>query len=107
MVLCNFHRVLISAALVFDFGFVFWTIRQYRPTADAVQLVMAIGLSAVTVALVAYLVYFNRNLTVLRHVLLGRCKECGYDLRRRISQDGCCPVCGAAIGPQWRQTMPS
>lgn len=43
MVRYNFHRVLISAAIVFDFGVVFWTIRQYRLTADAVQFVMAIG----------------------------------------------------------------
>ncbi len=75
MALYNFHRVLISAAILFDFFFTFWALREYRQTADGMQLAMAIGSSIVTVAMVAYLVYFNRNLAVMRHVLEGRDRE--------------------------------
>jgi uncharacterized membrane protein len=73
MSLYHFHRVLITAAILFDFFFTFWAIRQYQaPDGAAMDLVMAIGSSVVTVALVAYLVYFNRNLAVLRHVIHER-----------------------------------
>jgi hypothetical protein len=72
MSLYNFHRVLISAAILFDFGFTFWALREYQRTGDQLQLFMAIGTSVVTVLLVAYLVYFNRNLAVMRHILGDR-----------------------------------
>ena len=67
MALYNFHRVLITAAILFDFGFTYWAILQYRETDDVKQLVLAVLSSVVTLALVAYLVYFNRTLTVLRY----------------------------------------
>lgn len=69
MSLYSFHRVLITATILFDFFFTFWAVRQYRMTDDMVQLIMAVGSSLVMVGLVAYLVYFNRNLAVLRHAL--------------------------------------
>lgn len=72
MALYNFHRVLITAAILFDFFFTFWTVRQYRDTGDAMQLAMAIASTVVTVGLVGYLVYFNRNLTVLKHIIENR-----------------------------------
>ena len=72
MSLYNFHRVLIGAAIVFDFFFTFWSIRQWRESGDAAMLVMAIASSIVSIALIAYLVYFNRNLAVMRHVLSSR-----------------------------------
>ncbi len=67
MAIYNFHRVLIAAAILFDFGFTFWAIQQYRCTDDGQQLILAVLSSAVTLALVAYLVYFNRTLAVLRY----------------------------------------
>lgn len=72
MDLYSFHRVLISAAILFDFLFTFWAVRQWRVDSDPMMLVMAVGSSVVTITLVAYLVYFNRSLAVLRHTLAGR-----------------------------------
>ncbi len=72
MSLYNFHRVLIGAAIVFDLFFTFWSVRQWRDDGETTMLVMAIASSIVTVALIAYLVYFNRNLAVLRHALSQR-----------------------------------
>jgi hypothetical protein len=69
--LYNFHRVLITASILFDFFFTWWSLRRYFDTSDVTQLVMAIASTVVTVALVVYLVYFNRNLAVLRHALRG------------------------------------
>jgi steroid 5-alpha reductase family enzyme len=72
MSLYSFHRVLISAAILFDFFFTFWAVRQYRANGDVMDLVMGIGSSVFTIGLVAYLVYFNRNLTVHRHMIAAR-----------------------------------
>lgn len=75
MALYNFHRVLIAAAILFDFMFTFWAVRQYSLDKEPIQLIMAIGSSILTVGLVAYLVYFNRSLAMVRHVLAGRRRE--------------------------------
>ncbi len=72
MSLYSFHRVLIAAAILFDFGFTFWAVRQYRMDDQMINLVMAIGSSVVTLGLIAYLVYFNRNLAVHRHMISDR-----------------------------------
>ncbi len=106
MALYNFHRVLIAVAILFDFGFTFWTIRQYNLTGDAIQLVLAVGSSVVTVGLVVYLVYFNRNLSVLRHILAARCVYCGSDLRRAVASGStACPQCAQPIGDQVRRGL--
>lgn len=63
----KFHRVLIAVAILFDFGFTFWAIQQYRCSDDVKQLILPVFSLAVTLALVAYLVYFNRTLAVLRY----------------------------------------
>lgn len=69
MSLYNFHRVLIGAAILFDIFFTFWAYGRYRDSGDQVQLVMAVASSIVTAGLVVYLVYFNRNLHVMRHIV--------------------------------------
>lgn len=99
MSLYQFHRVLIAAAIVFDALFTFWAIRQWQTSGhDSLMLGMAIGSSVVTVTMITYLVYFNRNLTLLRHIVTGRCGRCGGDIRQAL-QDHVheCPACGAAI----------
>ncbi len=98
LALNNAHRVLITAAIVFDFFFTFWAIRQYRQSNDVKQLALVVASSAVTLALVAYLVYFNRNLSVLRYSLARRCAQCGTVLQGLTgSGRGSCPQCGAAV----------
>jgi len=66
---------------------------------------MAIGSTVVTITMVTYLVYFNRNLTVLRHIVTGRCQSCGGDIRDALeAHAGACPRCGVAIV---RQSQPA
>jgi len=79
MSLYNFHRVLIAAAILFDFLFTFWAIREYRfaDEGKTALLLTAIGSSIFTIALIAYLVYFNRNLAVFRHELAERQRLAG------------------------------
>ena len=72
MALYNFHRVLIGAAILFDLVFSLYCFRKWQETGATSQLIMLIGSSVVTVAMVAYLIYFNKNLTVLRSVLDSR-----------------------------------
>ena len=66
MALYHFHRFLISFAILFDFGFTLWSYRQWQNDGQMVNLVMAIASSVVSVGLIAYLVYFNRTLSVLQ-----------------------------------------
>lgn len=66
MALYNFHRVLIAAAILFDFGFTLYAFRRYGATGNVIDIAMAIGSSVVTVALVAYLIYFNYSVRILR-----------------------------------------
>ena len=65
MALYHFHRVLIAAAILFDFAFSLYAFRRYSETSQTIDLAMAVGSSVVTVALVAYLIYFNRSLRLL------------------------------------------
>jgi uncharacterized membrane protein len=98
MALYNFHRVLIAIAIVFDFLFTFWALRQWRLTSDSILLVTAVASSVVTIGLIAYLVYFNRNLSLLRHIVNGQCWKCGRDIRSALmAQQQQCPNCGVAL----------
>jgi len=72
MSLYNFHRVLIGATILFDLFFTFWAIRQYRLSEESINLVLAIGSSVISMGLVVYLVYFNRNLAMVRHILANQ-----------------------------------
>ncbi len=72
MALYHFHRVLIGAAILFDFLFTFYAIRQFNLTGDSMQLWMGIISSIITIGLVAYLVYFNRKLALLNHMVSHR-----------------------------------
>jgi len=66
--LYNFHRVLIAVAILFDLVFSLYCFRKWQETGATSQLIMLIGSSVVTVAMVAYLIYFNKNLVVLRRL---------------------------------------
>ncbi len=66
MALYNFHRVLIAAAILFDFAFTLYSFRRYDITGNVVDIYMGVGSSIVTIALVAYLIYFNYSVRVLR-----------------------------------------
>ena len=70
----NLNRLIISAVILFDFLLLFWAARQYSATAEVTPLAMALGSVAVTVVLLVYLVRFNRNHALFRHMLtaLGR-----------------------------------
>ncbi|MBI1336950.1 MAG: hypothetical protein GC164_08315 [Phycisphaera sp.] len=62
MALYNFHRVLITASILFDAFFSYWSFQQWRETGESINLVMLVGSSVVTLGLIAYFIYFNRNL---------------------------------------------
>lgn len=102
MALYNFHRVLIAAAILFDLGFSLYCFRNYRDSGDAAQLAMLVASSLVTIGLVAYLIHFNRGLTVLRSLLApqdGHCGHCGHDLRETLATPAArCPACGTPLG---------
>ncbi len=72
MALYNFHRVLIAAAILFDGAFSLYCYRNFQNSGDGVQLAMLIGSTIITFALVGYLIYFNKNLAVLRRVVQQR-----------------------------------
>jgi len=66
MALYNFHRFLISFAVLFDFYFTLWAFRQWQAEGGAMNLVMA-GLSSLAaLGLSVYLVYFHRTLALLK-----------------------------------------
>ncbi len=68
MALYNFHRVLITCAVLFNVFFALWSVRQWNATGLSVNLLMAGGFCAVTALLVAYLIHFNRVMMVQRPV---------------------------------------
>jgi hypothetical protein len=72
MALFQFHRVLISFAIMFDFIFTLWSIRRWNATGENINLIMAVGSSIVTVMLLAYLVYFSKNLNAMRDDMIRR-----------------------------------
>ena len=67
MALYNFHRVLISSAILFFFGFGLYVFRQSGVTERAADLAMGIGSVLVSLAMIAYLIYFNYRIRVLQH----------------------------------------
>ena len=69
MSLYYFHRVLIVATIVFDFFFTLWSIRMWRETSEPTYIYLAVGSSILTLAFIAYLVYFNRKLPQVKQNL--------------------------------------
>ena len=100
MALYNFHRVLISAAILFDLAFSFWCFRLWRDSGEVVQLVMMVGSSVITIGLIMYLLYFNKSLVTLRKALSTSptCAACGFDLRGSMAAGNPhCPECGTPM----------
>ena len=65
MALYNFHRVLISSAILFFFGFALWSFRLHQNTQRGADLAMAIVSIVLAVAMVGYLIYFNYRLRII------------------------------------------
>jgi hypothetical protein len=107
MALYAFHRILIAAAILFDFVFTVFCIRKFNRNGDVWELAWGIASSVLTVGLVVYLVYFNRKTAALRIALAARdrlCPRCQYDLRGSLSSDiTTCPECGEPITEEFRR----
>lgn len=58
----NFHKVLISTAIVFTLGFAVWSGMAYASTRNAWALASAVGFGVATVALILYLKNLRRFL---------------------------------------------
>ncbi len=58
----NFHKVLISTAIVFTLGFAVWSGMAYTQTKEFWALASAIGFGIATVALILYLKNLKRFL---------------------------------------------
>jgi hypothetical protein len=69
MALYNFHRILISTAILFAFGFGLYSYRLYGHSGATSDLAMAAGSAVVMAGMIAYLIYFNLKLQ--RHVTHG------------------------------------
>jgi hypothetical protein len=69
MALYNFHRMLISTAILFAFGFALYSFRLYGHSGTMSDLAMGAGSVVVMVLMIAYLIYFNLKLQ--RHVIHG------------------------------------
>ena len=67
MALYNFHRVLISSAILFAFGFALYAYREHAAMGRSMDLVMAIVSGAISLAMVGYLIYFNYRIRVIYH----------------------------------------
>ena len=102
-----FHRILIAASIAFDVFFTIFCIRKYNRSGDWVQIALAVAASLLTIALVAYLLYFNRKVAALRITLAARaqlCPKCQYDLRGSLESDiTTCPECGEPITQAFRR----
>ena len=117
MVLYHFHRILISASILGDMVFTYWCVAAYNRAEAARRaawgffenpLVWGVGSTIIVVLMVAYLIYFNRNLVNLRALLSQpvRCEQCGYDLRGSMGKAArTCPECGAAISETVRRRV--
>ena len=107
MALYAFHRVLIAAAILFDFAFTVFCIRKYNRNGEVIELIWAAVASLLTVAFVAYFVYFTRKTARLRLALAARallCPRCQYDLRGSLATDAiACPECGEPITSEFRR----
>ncbi|MAE67198.1 MAG: hypothetical protein CMJ18_23300 [Phycisphaeraceae bacterium] len=98
MALYNFHRVLIASAILFDFGFSLYCFRRYQITGEGLQLTMLVASSVVTVAMIGYLIHFNKGLVVFQRQGALTCGDCGYNLETTMAAGRtACPECGAAI----------
>src|SRR6184192_4051658 len=63
MALYNFHRVLISCAILFSFGYGLFACRQFQGAdGRAVDLITALVAGLLSVVMVGYLIYFNYHL---------------------------------------------
>ncbi len=58
----NFHKVLISTAIVFSLGFAIWSALAYYQTREFWALPSAIGFAVATIAFVLYLKNLRRFL---------------------------------------------
>lgn len=58
----NFHKVLISTAIVFSFGFAVWSGWSYRTDGEFWAAASALGFGVATVALILYLRNLKRFL---------------------------------------------
>jgi rubredoxin len=109
MALYGFHRVLIAVSIVSDVFFTWFCVRKFNRTDDWMNLVWGGGSTLVVIAMVLYLVHFNRKTAILKAELEKQwlCPSCQYDLRGTLPPGTVrCPECGAAIeegtstGPQ-------
>lgn len=99
MALYNFHRVLIITAILFDLVFSFWCFRQWQHTDEAIQLIMAVASSVVTIGLIGYLIYFNKSLIVRRGMLttMPTHSKCGSVLPSTAAENPTWPTCGSPL----------
>lgn len=65
MALYNFHRVLITAAILFFLSFAVYAWQRYTDQGGTTNLVMAAASAAVGVGAIVYLIYFNIRLRKL------------------------------------------
>jgi len=65
MALYNFHRVLITAAILFFLAFAVYAWQRYTDQGGTTNLVMAAASAAVGVGAIVYLIYFNIRLRKL------------------------------------------
>jgi hypothetical protein len=108
MALYAFHRVLIAAAIFFDFVFTVFCIRKYNgPNGDIKDLIWALLSSVITVGFVWYFIHFTRKTARLRIELAARdrmCPRCQYDLRGSLASSiTMCPECGEPITEEFRR----
>lgn len=66
MALYNFHRVLMTAAILFCFGFALWAYRQAGVVEGSSNMIMAWVSGLISIGIVAYLIHFNSKLRILR-----------------------------------------
>jgi hypothetical protein len=108
MALYGFHRILIAAAIFFDFVFTVFCIRKYNgPNGDIKDIIWAGVASAITVGFVGYFIHFTRKTARLRLELAARdrlCPACQYDLRGSLANNILmCPECGEPITDEFRR----
>jgi len=68
----QFHRSLVSFAILVNFCLSLWSVRQWRITQDASDLVVAAGLSAVSGGLLLFLFRMHNNLMAMHTSAVGR-----------------------------------
>ena len=107
MDLVVFHRILISAAILFDVFFTVFCIRMYNATNDGWHIVWAVMSSLLVVAFAWYLVHFNRKTARLQEQLKETsCPSCGYNLRGMADKEkNACPECGKGISEELRRKV--